>query len=107
MTKIISASLNLSKIDKSKIQDKDSNGNPYKDNAKYYPIQIIINDTPDAYNNDVSISTGQTKEDRDRKDKRVFLGNGRVIWTDENKIGSNPVTQTKESTQDDFSDLPF
>ena len=74
MAQIISASINLSKIDKSKIIKG-------KEGAKYLNIQIAINDQPDNYGNTVSISINQTKEERDSKNLKIYLGNGKIVWS--------------------------
>ena len=73
MAKLISASIDLSKIDKSKIKEKDGH--------KYYDITIALNDEKDKYGNDCAITEGQTKEERLDKVKKVYLGNGKIIWT--------------------------
>ena len=72
MAKLISASIDLTKIDKSKIKEKDGH--------KYYDITIALNDEKDKYGNDCSITEGQTKEERLAKEKKTYLGNGKVIW---------------------------
>lgn len=96
MSRIISASINLEKIDKSKITtDKQGKG-------KYYPVSIIVNDTVNQYGNDTSISTGQTKEEREAKAKKTYLGNGKTVWRGDTV--QSPVVQT---TSDPNDDLPF
>jgi hypothetical protein len=47
---------------------------------KYYTASI--NDEQDKYGNNVAISLQQTKEQREAKEKRVYVGNGKVAWTD-------------------------
>lgn len=73
MSKIIAASIDLTKIDRTRIV-KGKNG------AEYYNITIICNDTADQYNNDTSIQQGQTKEEREAKAAKVYLGNGKTIY---------------------------
>lgn len=58
-------------------------------------ITISLNDTPDQYGNNASIWISQTKEERDAKAQRVFIGNGKVVY-DSNMPKQNPPT-----------DLPF
>jgi hypothetical protein len=43
-------------------------------------ITISLNDTPDQYGNNASIWISQTKEERDAKAPKVYLGNGKVIY---------------------------
>ena len=98
MATIISASIDLTKIVKSKIKEH-ANG------SKYYNIQIFINDEPDKYGNNVSVQDNQTKEEREAKDKKNYLGNGKVLW-EGNQKKSDSVTETKSETPAD-DDLPF
>ena len=76
MAKIISASIDLSKINKKKIV-------AHKNGGKYYSIQITLNDEKDKYDNDVSIAEGQTKEEREKKEKKIYIGNGKTVWSKE------------------------
>ena len=64
MPTIISAGIDLNKIDKSKIRTTDKDGNPFNNGAKYLDVEIFLNETKDKYGNDVSIAIKQTKEDR-------------------------------------------
>jgi hypothetical protein len=45
-------------------------------------IDISISDKTDSYGNNIAEYYSQTKEQRDNKDRRVYLANGRVFWTD-------------------------
>jgi len=108
MSTLINASIKaseLKKIDKSKIikGEKDS----------YIPVTISVNDES-KYGKNVSISIAQSKEERDGKADKHFLGNGSVIWTDgnivlgkkdENSQSSSPTNATKADNPMD--DLPF
>ena len=69
---IIGASIDLLKIDKSKIKNH-ANG------SKYYSLTLILDDEPDQYGNHLSIIEPQTKEQRDAKEKKVYIGNGKVL----------------------------
>jgi hypothetical protein len=95
MAKIISASIDLSKIDKSKIV----NG---KDGRMYLDVTIIANDEPDQYGRDTQIIQGQSKEEREQKVQKVYLGNGKTMWSGQSKAkvegGTLPATS---------QDLPF
>ncbi len=71
MSTLISGSIDLTKIDKSKLKD-----------GKYLNVQISVNDTIDNYGNNVAITLNQTKEERDAKEKKTYLGNAKVVWTD-------------------------
>lgn len=99
--KIISVGINLSLIDKNKIKKFDRNGNPFKDGAQFYDVLILIKDEPDKYGNTVSIAEGQSKEQRESKEKKKYLGNGKVIWESQNQQPQEPNKETK------YDDLPF
>ena len=71
MSAIISGSIDLTKIDKSKLI-----------NGKYLNIQISVNENTDNYGNNVGITIGQTKEEREAKSKKTYIGNAKVVWTD-------------------------
>jgi hypothetical protein len=47
---------------------------------KYYTASI--NDQLDKFGNNVAITLQQTKEQREAKEKKVYVGNGKVAWTD-------------------------
>lgn len=53
--------------------------------GSYKKLTLSISDTTDKYGNNISIYEDQTKEQRDAKEKKNYLGNGKVFWTD-NKI---------------------
>lgn len=91
MAKIISASINLTAIPKEAIIESKG--------KKYLNLQIILNDQKDNYGNDVSISLNQTKEQREAKEKKTFIGNGKVVWSND-ADKSAPSKETKD-------DLPF
>ena len=98
MAKIISASINLSMIDKSKIiVGKDGI-------SKYYNITIFCNDDFDQFKNDVSIIEQQTKEQVAEKAKKKYLGSGRTFWTNE-KPKEEPEQNNVGTSQ--VGDLPF
>ena len=71
MSAIINASIDLSKVDKSKIFEKDG--------RKWLNISISVNDETN-YGNNVGISISQSKEERDAKTQKTFIGNGKVVW---------------------------
>ncbi len=98
MGSLISASIDLSKIDKAKITEG-------KNGAKYYNILISVNDEKNQFGQDVSISENQSKEDRDGGVKKNYLGNGKTIWSGQvlKKQTSAPV----ENTPYNNDDLPF
>jgi len=70
-------------------------------------ITININDTGNAYGKNISAWISQTKEQREAKKDRYYVGNGNTFWTD----GKITVCkkQSKENTDKGLStdDLPF
>ena len=73
MAGIIKASINLNAIDKSKIIEGKK--------GKYIPITITINDEPDQFGNQGPVCIEQTKEEREAKTAKTYLGNVKVLWT--------------------------
>ena len=100
MAQIIGVSIDLSKLDKSKIKDG-------KNGAKYYDLSIMVNDEPDKYGKDVSVTEPQTKEQRADKVKKVYLGNGKVVWSGEGKKNAPETEQRNNSTDISNENLPF
>lgn len=98
MSQIISASINLSKIDKTKITEKNG--------VKYLNIQISINDEKDQFGNDCSISINQSKEEREDKQPKTYLGNGKIVWSSEPKPQTTSEPQPKYGGAPE-DDLPF
>ena len=82
MASIIATSIDLTKIPK----DKIINGKK----GKYLPITITINDELDNYGNNGPVTVQQTKEERDAKVEKVYLGNVKVVWTDGNNVDTAP-----------------
>ena len=67
-----------------KIGIKDKKGN-------YVNYMVSIQNEVDLYGNNVSMYLEQTKEEREAKAKRTYVGNGRVVWTDgEIQVAPNP-----------------
>jgi hypothetical protein len=77
MSTIVNASLDLSKIEKSKII-KGKKGS-------YINVTMFINDEVDQYGNNASVIVSQTKEEREAKTPRVYLGNGRTVGNNQPK----------------------
>ena len=73
MAGIIKASINLNAIDKSKIIEGKK--------GKYLPITITINDEVDQFGNQGPVIIDQTKEEREAKVAKTYLGNCKVVWT--------------------------
>lgn len=75
-------------------------------------ITISINDDTNQYGQNASASLSQTKEQRDAKEAKVYVGNGKVVWTDGNVKTADRVeegvTASEQSTAGRGTpDLPF
>lgn len=96
---IISASIDLAKLDKSKIVEGKNGG-------KYYNVTLFVGDEKDKYGIDVSVSDKQEKEEIAAKAPKKYLGNGRVIWQGASKQDrKDPAYSSKPQSKTD--DLPF
>tara|TARA_R110000787_G_scaffold239220_1_gene345347 strand:- start:765 stop:1094 length:330 start_codon:yes stop_codon:yes gene_type:complete len=93
MASLISANLDLTKIDKSKIYEGKK--------GKYYPVTIVINDELGQFGDSGYVQTEQTKEEREAKIPKSFLGNCKVVWTN----GQNVNVATKETQPQQKSSL--
>ena len=96
MGAIINASIRVYKLPKEKFVKG-------KDGAVYYNLTISVNDET-RYGNNVAVMDAQTKEEREAKKQRNYLGNGKVVWTNDIiKLAEKEVVQ--ETSVND--DLPF
>lgn len=50
--------------------------------GKFKNYTVSISDEVDQYGNNVAMFVRQTKEEREAKEKRTYVGNGKVVWTD-------------------------
>ena len=77
--------------------------------GSYKNYTISINDTTDQYGNNVVVYISQTKEEREAKAKKTYLGNGKVVWTDGNIIVAEKKVQKQvtNANEDIDSSLPF
>ena len=73
MAGIIKASINLNNIDKSKIIEGKK--------GKYLPITITVNDEPDQFGNQGPVCIEQSKEEREAKNPKTYLGNVKLVLT--------------------------
>jgi hypothetical protein len=77
-------------------------------NGTYDKYTMSINDTQDDYGNNASVFIQQTKEEREAKVKKVYVGNGKVQWTDGKIVKAEFVEKTIQSTNEKVeNDLPF
>jgi hypothetical protein len=98
MSALINLSLRVDKLPKEKfVQGKDG--------AVYYNFTIGVNDDSNQWGQNVSATDSQTKEEREAKKPKSYLGNGNVVWTDGNiKVADKKAEVTAKEVE---SDLPF
>jgi hypothetical protein len=109
MASIINASINLNEIPKDKIISGAK--------GKYLPITIVLNDDFDKFGNQGPITVGQSKEERESKAPKVYLGNVKVLWTNGENVNVAPKDGQQQSAAPKksapaasvpaFDDLPF
>jgi hypothetical protein len=99
MSALINVSLRVDKLPKEKfVQGKDG--------AVYYNFTVAVNDESNQWGQNVSLTDSQTKEEREAKKPKSYLGNGTVVWTN----GTIQLAEKKEgvATKEVVgSDLPF
>jgi hypothetical protein len=82
MASIIKTSINLNNIPKEKIFVGKK--------GKYLPITITLNDELDQFGNQGPVVVEQTKEERDAKAAKTYLGNCKVVWTNGDNVDVAP-----------------
>ncbi len=109
MSKLINASICVSAIPKELIKSH-TNG------KKYLSVDIWINDEDDNYGNDCSINIQQSKEERESKAKKVYIGNGKTKFGFDGAKQAAPVSNQKPGVvvsnnngwdEDDSDSIPF
>lgn len=103
MASIVNFSIDLTKIPKDKIIDGKK--------GKYLPITLTLNDEVDNYGNNGPVIVAQSKEEREAKVAKVYLGNATVAWTNGQNVEpapreGQPQRQAAPAPVEDI-DLPF
>ena len=102
MASILKGSINLNMIPK----DKIINGVK----GKYLPFVVTINDEVDPYGNQGPIIVEQSKEEREAKTQKTYLGNVKVVWTNGTNVEAAPRVEQgqQQAPQAEVEDdLPF
>ena len=104
MASIIKTSINLNDIPKDKIYVGKK--------GKYLPITINVNDDLDQFGNQGPVCVDQTKEERDAKEAKTYLGNVKVVWTNGENVepaprDAAPAPPKQAPVPDEVEDLPF
>lgn len=107
MSHLLSFRLNVKNLPKDKMVKGEK--------GVYIDLTFSLNDEENEYNQSVSAWIAQSQEERENNQKRNYVGNGRVIWSDGTAL---PVPKKPEQPQpvevnvggsddDDDIDLPF
>ena len=103
MASIIKASINLNEIPKDKIIIGKK--------GKYLPITITLNDEVDQFGNQGPVIVDQTKEEREAKVAKTYLGNVKIVWTNGDNVAAAPrddqPQQAQVKQEEPADDLPF
>ena len=82
MASIIKTSINLGNIPKDKIF--------HGKKGQYLPITITINDEVDQFGNQGPVVVEQSKEEREAKSPKTYLGNVKVVWSNGQNVEPAP-----------------
>ena len=90
-------------INKDKIQFNDQG---------WANVTVFVNDDTNTYGQNASVAMEQSKEQREAKEAKSYIGNGKVVWTSgEIKAADRVERQTVASEQSqagrETPDLPF
>ena len=102
MASIIKANIDLTKIPKEKVFVGKK--------GKYLPITITLNDELDQFGNQGPVVVEQTKEEREAKVAKTYLGNVKVVWTNGDNVDVIPrdgAPAAPAPTPQPEADLPF
>ena len=101
MASIIKTSINLNVIPKDKIYVGKK--------GKYLPITITLNDELDQFGNQGPVVVAQTKEEREAKTAKTYLGNVQVVWTNGDNVAAAPRQDQPQAAPaaQPVDDLPF
>lgn len=98
MSSLLNVSINVENLPKEKFV-KGKKG-------VYYNFTISVNDDTNQFGQNVAAFDSQTKEEREAKKPKQYIGNGKVVWTDGSCVKATQ-EQPLEQTADNTTDLPF
>lgn len=85
MASLSSANINVSKIPKEKLYEGQT--------GQFLQLTFVQNNEIDKYGNNVAIYVSQSEEERKEKKNKIYLGNGKVVWTDGQNVEPAPKTE--------------
>jgi hypothetical protein len=98
--KLLGISIDVTKISKDRLYEG-------KNGAKYASFDIWINDEEDQYGNHASVTERQSKEERDAKAKKNYVGNGKKVFGWDDAPASRPATAANVTADTDDGEIPF
>jgi hypothetical protein len=101
MASLLNISINVADLPKEKfVQGKK---------GTYYNFTVSVNDDTNQFGQNVSVYDSQTKEEREAKKAKTYIGNGRVVWSDGNIVVAErqESTETQKEVVETSGDLPF
>ncbi len=113
MAQLIGASMTLDNLKKivSVMEAKAAKGDV--NGGKYFNLTISVNDDAPRFRQNVSITAEQTKEAREAKAPKFYVGNGRTFWAGNGEFvppkedAAPAAAVTGATAGDDEPDLPF
>ena len=94
MAALTEISIDVKKIDKTKLNK-----------GQYLNLTVATRDELSQYGQNVSVFYAQSKEEREAKTKKSYIGNGKVVWTDGNIKTARDLAPAETETLD--SSLEF
>ena len=76
-------------------------------------VTLFVNDDTNQYGQNVSAANEQSKEQREAKEAKQYIGNGKVVWTSDGTIAAaDKVERQTEASEQSLAgretpDLPF
>ena len=99
MSALINLSINLDNLPKEKFV-KGKKGT-------YYNFTVSVNDDTNAYGQNASVFDSQSKEQREAKEPKKYIGNGQVVWTDGTCVKAERQEEAQPQQAVVSNDLPF
>jgi len=97
MSAIVNFSLDLSKLPKEKMI-KGKKGT-------YINLSLSVSNETTKFGKNASISVAQSKEEREAEQEKLYVGSGKVVWTDGTCVKATAGDAVVEEVAS--SDLPF
>ena len=94
MAALTEISIDVKKIDKTKLNK-----------GQYLNLTVATRDELSQYGQNVSVFNAQSKEEREAKTNKTYIGNGKVVWTDGNIKTARDLAPAETETLD--SNLEF